>query len=277
MKKLFVIIAAAMAVSSCAFSTGSSSNDEGENILSSIIKKQLSNYRGSEKWGEVVTLDKTMAQSFNSIEVEGLAEVKFIQSDTAKITVIGNEEAIKMYSFEVEDQCLEIDANDRKVAGINVPSITVIISNPTLSAIHTEGMGKIDFKTDLITDMLEIHSEGMGDVELAKVKCQGLKIELEGMGSLSAKEINAANGRVQIESEGMGKVSTKTIKCNDLTINLEGAGSVDVKAEANTIYAESEGMGTITLAGKTVKLTKVQEGMGKIDSKKLSVEQMEIK
>ena len=65
-----------------------------------------------------------------------------------------------------------------------------------------------------------------------------------------------------IDNEGVGKVNVGFYKGGKLDIDNEGVGKVSAKVDCKSIKASLEGVGGITLSGKTQFYKKEKDGVG---------------
>ena len=241
--------------------------------LKAIIRKEAGkdDFRDSEKWGKVVTKPLDLTE-FTHINLKGNADVKFTQGDTWSVEALGNERAIEGNDIRVEDGTLVV--SKKGDTDPKQPSIKLIITAPTIESITVSGAGDIDLKkTAELDNDLSITVSGAGDVELNEVSCKALRITISGAGDVTAKHIQCDTGSVIIS--GAGDL-TSDITATDLTVSLGGAGDAELDVKCQTLTVIAGGTGEVELKGECETLTKRSAGLASIDSRKLTVKNLNI-
>lgn len=220
-------------------------------------------------------------KSFKAIEVDVIADVYYTQNDGDKHEVRLDFSAIKdkdlmekmKESVKVvyRDGGVEIGLSKRLngVNGMNEGKrLKVYITSPDLVKIDQEGVGS--FHADTInSDRLTIDNEGVGSVNIKHVLANNLKVDNEGVGSV---KIDAVTGDVlDIDNEGVGSVKIGFYKGGKLKIDNEGVGKVAAAVDCQSIDASLDGVGGVTLSGKTHRYTKQRDGVGGFHDKELKV------
>ena len=198
---------------------------------------------------------------FESIDVHGVANVTFTQSDKVKIEVSGPENYLPYVVIESRNGVL--DVNTRKIGNKRIgKGLEIKIEAPTLKRLSNRGVG--DFKTTspLQTDTLRIDNSGVGDIYLNNLTCKQLTIHNSSVGDmyLSGKAEQAT-----YQSKGVGDIRAKEMKTNDVTLEHNGVGDVECHA-SKTIRIRSKGVGNVKYYGKPQVLGVEKSGVGSLKS-----------
>jgi len=257
--------AAILGLSSCKFDAKD---------ITKQIKEQAENedYRDSEKWGKVVenTLD---LNDFTSIKIMGNANVKFYQSDTVRIEVLGNEKAIGYNEISVINDTLTV--NQKEKTPNNTPSILLRVYAPSVANVDVYGAGYVKFKTDVkLKNDLSINIYGAGYFDAEELACSNFKATIQGAGDIYAEEIECTG--VDILVNGAGKISSD-FDSNDIKVVLNGAGKARLDVNCNNLDVEANGVGDVKVKGECVMFNKSESAMGSIDSRELTMNKTNIK
>lgn len=198
---------------------------------------------------------------FESIDIHGVANVTFSQSDKVKVEVSGPENYLPYVVIESHDGVLNV--NTRKIGNKRIgKGLEIKIEAPTLKRLSNRGVG--DFKTTspLRTDTLHIDNSGVGDIRLDNLNCKQLTIHNRSVGDmyLSGKAEQAT-----YQSKGVGDIRAKEMKTNDVTLEHNGVGDVECHA-SKTIRISSKGVGNVKYYGKPQVLGIEKSGVGSLKS-----------
>ena len=88
---------------------------------------------------------------------------------------------------------------------------------------------------------------------------------------VTVKDIN------RLRIMGVGNVKTKgTLQLDDLKVKVTGVGNVELDLEANSLDAEINSVGNITLSGKIVEAEISNRGVGKLDAYDLKLDKLDL-
>lgn len=240
--------------------------------LKRIVRKEAGkdDYRDSEKWGKVVT--KTLSlNDFTHINLSSNADIKFRQGEEFTAEAYGNEKAIAFYDINVADGILLV--NHKKDHPLNVPSIRLVITAPTLESINVSGAGDIELKDTIeFANDLTINIAGAGDVEINRLKCKNFSLHISGAGDIEAQKIKC-KGKADIQISGAGDLKAD-IRANDINVAINGAGDADLDVKCKNINVTTSGAGEVELEGECESLTKHSSGMASIDSRNLTIHEV---
>ena len=97
-------------------------------------------------------------------------------------------------------------------------------------------------------------------------------VEFTGVGSFNCKETLKADD-IRFDVEGVGSLDVRDLQCETLTLRLNGVGNADVEVHADHVDASMEGVGSVTLRGKTRTAELEKSGIGSLNTRKLEIEE----
>ena len=227
-------------------------------------------FRDSKKWGEVVENDLDLGE-FCNITSTTSAEIKYIQSDTFKVTVIGNKKAIEAYTLQLFDsegpggkmnKVLDVRANGNYTRW--TPAILVRVQAPTIFGVSLLGSGEFIIEDSVTINDFHLQVKGAGDAELGTMNAENVTIEMDGAGDLSLRKLKA--NRLTANVSGAGDATFKKAKVKDeANFYTYGAGDIDGVVTADKILAISTGAGGIELEVNCQSITAVSGGAGDVE------------
>lgn len=209
---------------------------------------------------------------FTEIDVETVADVYYVQSDTAQHRVSFDFSKIKDDDMreKFEKNVIAVYREGKVIIGLKdkISGITnlnlgqrlcVYITSPDLVKVTMEGVGL--FNADAInSDVFEIDNEGVGNITIKKMLVNQVSIDNEGVGNVKVDELQA--DRINIDNEGVGSVKVGKFKGGKMHIDNEGVGKVEAEVNCQSVHAILEGVGSIRLSGVTHRLEKQKDGVG---------------
>ncbi len=141
-------------------------------------------FRDSETWGKVVEKDLQLGE-FCNITSQTSAEIKYFQSDSFKVTVVGNEKAIDAYTIELSDsegpdgemnKVLNVKANRNYTRW--TPAILVNVYAPTLFGVSIAGSGEFIIEDSIYINDFHLNISGAGDAEMNTIYAEKVTIEM---------------------------------------------------------------------------------------------------
>lgn len=97
-------------------------------------------------------------------------------------------------------------------------------------------------------------------------------VEFTGVGSFNCKETLKVDD-IRFDVEGVGSLDVRDLQCETLTLRLNGVGNADVEVHADHVDASMEGVGSVTLRGKTRTAELEKSGIGSLNTRKLEIEE----
>ena len=255
--------------------------------------------RDSEKWGKVVEKDIPL-DIFEEIQVWTSAQVRYYQSDSCKVTVVGNEKALGAYAFAVDTmtdvtshlrQTLEISRNLPEYRA-NTPAILVKVYAPTLTMVDLFNEGEFVIEDSASFDDFYLDIHGEADAKLNAVNANGVTISMGEASGLSLRKLNAeylsltvfGSGDATIKEANLSDAVLQTKDAGDINgffktgkISTEstGAGDITIEVDCERIAAHCYGTGNIEIEGKTSVLFKGSDGSGNIKTQHLNADTVE--
>lgn len=231
-------------------------------VCSVLACRVLANQATEEVPGKEKTKKNYYVAPFTAIELTGVADVSFTQSDKVSVEVTGPENYLPFVVIESHDGVLKV--NTRKIGNKRVgKGLEVKIAAPVLQRLSNRGVG--DFKTTnpLKTDRLWVDNLGVGDTRLTGLECDSLTVNHRGVGDLrlSGTAIKAA-----YTARGVGDVDAKELKAEDVSLEHTGVGDISCYA-SKTIRIISKGVGDVIYYGNPQVLGMSKKGVGSLESK----------
>ena len=97
-------------------------------------------------------------------------------------------------------------------------------------------------------------------------------VEFTVVGSFNCKETLKVDD-IRFDVEGVGSLDVRDLQCETLTLRLNGVGNADVEVHADHVDASMEGVGSVTLRGKTRTAELEKSGIGSLNTRKLEIEE----
>lgn len=123
--------------------------------------------------------------AFSSIEITSVGTIHFTQSDTYSFRIEGREKYVKNTETTVKDGRLLIGFKDKKNKSRRnqKDGVTIWISAPDLKEVEFTGVGEFNCEKPLKLDEVSFEVKGVGEVNVADLTCNVLKVALRGVGS----------------------------------------------------------------------------------------------
>ena len=183
---------------------------------------------------------------FQQLQVSGIVEVHFTQSNRYSISVEESANPNLMTKVEKKGKALCIwTENKKKNIRLDKDDKPIVhITAPKLNELRQSGATKATVAGKLETDALSIYVSGACKCQFNSIYCADMTIS----------------------SSGASNVSTGKVMCNSLKVNCSGACNIKTNAEAEgnaTLTFSGASNGTISFTGNTLKLA--SSGAGKLD------------
>ena len=224
MKKIAVLFACVLAMSSCVIRVG----DMGKSVKCK---------------GPVITKAFDFSD-FEAITVNGGADIELFQGDKFEVSVKANEEVFSHLDYEVSGHTLIIKTKDN--VGIRAEEYDITITLPLLTGITVNGATDLDLKNGYASDKdLEIQINGAGDLEMTGIAVPSLVVELNGAGDIEINDLNVETLSVNISGAGDIDLSGKAASA---TFTVAGAGDIDARnLDCNDVTTHKSGIASIKL------------------------------
>lgn len=224
--------------------------------------RAFSNQTSQEVPSEAKAKKNYYVAPFEAIEVNGVVNVSFSQSDKTDVEVTGPENYLPFVVIESHDGVLKVNTKSigNKRAG---KGLEIKIAAPTLNHLSNRGVG--DFKTTspLKAERLVIENSGVGSVRLSGLDCLSVEVENSGVGDL---RLSGKTDKASYESSGVGDVHAKELKAKDVNLNHSGVGDITCSA-SGTIRIRAKGVGNVKYYGNPQVLSLSKSSVGAVIGK----------
>lgn len=194
--------------------------------------------------GPVKEQSFSQLKDFNSIVVNGSADIFLIQEKYFDVCVRANEEVFKYLDFKVVNGVLYIETKDR--ANIIAETYDITISMPNIDALTVNGAGDVKVMDGIVCEGdLSVKVNGAGDLSLGEVTVNAMNVTVNGAGDVDIDKANAKTIAVTVNGAGSVSVSGKA---DVAFFKVSGAGVVDARGlEAGSIETKRAGVAIIRL------------------------------
>ncbi|MGC4235459.1 MAG: head GIN domain-containing protein [Niabella sp.] len=207
--------------------------------------------------GPAIRETRTVAD-FDKIEAAFSGNVEFVQGPAAKVEV---EAAHNIQSYILTEVIAnKLVLKTRPNVTIKGGSVTIYVSNPSLTGATLSGSGNISVLTGITTSVLSLKLSGSGNIMIPALSATSLKADLTGSGNLSIQGGTTHNQEVHIT--GHGDYSTHLMRSEEAKVRLTGSGNAKLWAE-NRLDITITGSGNVWYTGTPTVNTSIS-GSGKV-------------
>lgn len=172
---------------------------------------------------------------FDAISIEGFGNVNVDVGQEKSLTITGDDNLLPLIESTVANGKLTI----RPKESINPKTEMVFdITVPNLNNVELSGAAKF---------------------ELNNIDSESFELEMHGAGKVAA---NGTAAELDVEVNGASSVDLKKLEAAEVKIEMNGAASGKVHA-SESVNAEINGVGTITVYGNPSKIDKEINGLGR--------------
>lgn len=186
-------------------------------ISLSIILTSCYGFRCNDGLGEVVSTQFSY-DNFNSIVVEGGADIFVQQSDDFKVILETNEDLIEYIEIREEQGKLIIGSENNVCPQV----LNVYLQMPELEGLIVKGSGNIVIKDEFEAESTIISIDGSGDMIL-NLKLMELDISINGSGDV---ELIGEAEEVSCNINGSGDIDMEFFETAKCKISINGSGNV---------------------------------------------------
>lgn len=199
--------------------------------------------------------------AFDKVEVDVIANVKFIQGDSNDYRVVLScpDNYVDLFKFEVENGELEVTFV-RDNVNIEARNVDVVVYAPTLRQLENGGVASVEVDR-LRADRLEVENSGVGSMYLSGLQVASIDVECSGVGSV---ELGGVAGSAELECSGVGKIKALQLEAKSVRAEVSGVGGIDCYA-SERIDGEVSGVGSLRYAGKPQQRKLDRTGVGHIN------------
>ncbi|NLX81969.1 MAG: DUF2807 domain-containing protein [Proteiniphilum sp.] len=214
--------------------------------------------KNSENGSSTKTVKNYSIDSFTEIKSEIVGNIIFTQGEQTLVRAEGTQKEIDNILVTCEDGKLIFQSNVKNQKGKS--NLTVYITSPNITKINHQGVGTFTLKDKVSLENLEIDFDGVGNLSAEDLECKNLEAGYQGVGNMKLKGL-AVN--VKLKTEGVGSTDAKEFYAEHLDVKASGVGSVKCRA-SKTIAISSEGVGGVTYWGNPEIKNINKEGIGKV-------------
>lgn len=187
----------------------------------------------------VIKTEKRTISAFNAIDTSGAFDIEIACQKEPSLELEGDDNLLPLIKTEVRGNTLYI--NSEKSFSVK-KNLRVRIS---------------------VTNIEGISSSGAGNLRVAAVKNEKLKIDSSGASNI---EISGETKRLDMDLSGASKVDTESLRAERVTIDMSGAGKANVYA-SEELNAEVSGVGSVTYTGDPKVVNPKVSGVGSVSKK----------
>ena len=194
-------------------------------------------------------------QSFESIVLRGVGQLRIHQGKAPAIEISGSEREVAEIKTEVRDGELIIEPKDP------VSALIPLVYNVTvdkLEAVELAGAGQVISEGTLVVDSLDLRLSGNGSAHLI-LDVDKIETTISGSGKVF---LQGSGERQELKMSGMGTYDAEDLQSKSATITLSGAGSVEL-GTLEELDVKISGAGRITYDGEP-KVTQQIFGAGSV-------------
>ena len=161
--------------------------------------------------------------SFQSIELNAVGTIYLTQSDTYSLKIEGEEGEVNKLQIKQSNEKLTIQNQDseKQFKKNKENMLTIHLTTPQLKSLDFNGVGKLELLNQWTLEQFKINFTGVGVLEIKKLKCQALDVNITGVGK----------GDVCVE-------------CEKLKASVDGIGGLTLSGKAkNASLSKSNFLG----------------------------------
>lgn len=176
--------------------------------------------------GDVVQKELDLT-GFDRIQINGSADLNYLQDQSEKVSVKANEDVFQYLNFRVEDGVLILETVDS--VQIRAETFDVYVNAPVMKTITVNGAADAKLAQIDSDENLSITVNGAGDIELKNVRVPELDFTVNGAGDLDASGLKV--GKLSLSVNGAGDADLSG-EADSAVFRISGAGDVDARGLA---------------------------------------------
>lgn len=162
-------------------------------------------------------------KDFDTIEINGGADVTFTQASVYEVTVRTQENIFDWLDYKVEGTKLILQIKDKK--NVHAEVFDIVIQAPELNKVLVNGASDFDIKGLRIDGDLDVQVNGAGDLDFNQVACESLSLQVNGAADAKLTSVDIRK-TLKVEVNGAGDVNI-TGNAQDVSLSVNGAGDID--------------------------------------------------
>ena len=200
-------------------------------------------------------------KSFDELEVDLTANVKFIQSKDKDCRVVLScpDNYVELIGFD------QHDAGELKIhflrdnVNIHAENVDITVYSPNLKKLENSGVASLEIDK-LNSYELEVENSGVGGIYLSGLEVEHLEAECSGVGGIELKGI--AN-RADLDCSGVGSIKAGELKAKHVKAEVSGVGGITCYA-SESIRGDVNGVGSLKYGGTPKDKELKRSGVGDI-------------
>ena len=162
-------------------------------------------------------------KDFDTIEINGGADVTFNQSSIYEVTVRTQESIFDWLDYKVEGSKLVLQVKDKR--NVRAEVFDIVIQAPELNKVVVNGASDFDIRGLRIDGDLDVQVNGAGDLDFDQIACESLSVQVNGAGDAKLSSLNIRK-TLKVEVNGAGDVDI-TGRTQDVSLDVNGVGDID--------------------------------------------------
>ena len=183
--------------------------------------------------------EKRELKPFNAIDTTGAYEVHITCQKPVSFEIEADDNILPIIKTEVRDGILVVNSDERYHSG---RAIVLRITLPELTAVTSRGAGDVTI-ADVNGDDLKIESLGAASVKAAG-KVKTAVISSTGAGDIYATKLQAVSAKVNVT----GAATVNVFASEQLDVSVAGVGSVNYSGNPKTVNKNVGGFGSVNKA-----------------------------
>lgn len=188
--------------------------------------------------GKGIVQARDLEGSFDSLEVTGSADIDVTQGDRCTIEVHGEDNLVDFLETELVGSTLQIGIK----RGVNFTShlpLKLVATAPAVNEVDLSGSGNVRL-AGLDQDALRVELRGSGDV-VAGGRASTVSLALHGSGDIDARRLRARKATIKLHGSG----DVRAFASDEAKVRLHGSGDVVVTGSPKVRDSKVAGSGDI--------------------------------
>jgi len=220
MKKLSILIAATLSITSCDVITGTGVTGNGN-----------------------IQTEKRNTGNFNGVKSSGSIDIEINNGDACAVSVEDDDNILQYIVTEVHDGTLNVYYKDGY--SINNDHAKVYVTAPGLDKLSISGSGDITTQSTLKNSRkIEMNVSGSGNIK-ARVDAPAIDVSVNGSGNVG---LTGHTRDLNCSVAGSGDVNCGALESENTTVKIAGSGSAHVFASVH-LSATVVGSGNVYYRG----------------------------
>ncbi len=183
--------------------------------------------------------EKRDLKPFKAIDTQGAYEIIVTCQKPASFEIEADDNILPLIKTDVHDGVLSVSSDERYNSG---KAVVLRITRPELTELTSRGAGDITI-ADVNNDNLKIESLGAASVKAAG-KVKAAEISSTGAGDIDAVKLQAVTAKVKVT----GAANVNVFASDQLDVSVTGVGSVNYSGNPKTVNKSVGGLGSVNKA-----------------------------